>query len=92
MVAISGFTGINEHHNDVVRRFAHAGYYAIAPKLFHREGGMQGKAFPEMSKISAGIGRKQYLGAITAAAGFAKQQTGCARTGSVSPASAVAAH
>ena len=53
VVAISGFTGVNEHHRDVVRRFAHAGYYAIAPELFHREGGMQGKSFPEMGKISA---------------------------------------
>jgi carboxymethylenebutenolidase len=75
VVAISGFTGLNEHHKDVVRRFAHAGYYAIAPELFHREGGMQGKAFPEMAKISAGVGRKQYLGDITAAADFATQQT-----------------
>ena len=53
VVAISGFTGLSEHHKDVVRRFAHAGYYAIAPELFHREGGMQGKAFPEMAKVSA---------------------------------------
>jgi carboxymethylenebutenolidase len=74
VVAIPGFTGVNEHHRDVVRRFAHAGYYAIAPELFHREGGMQGKSFPEMGKISAGIGRKQYLGDISAAADFARQQ------------------
>lgn len=74
VVAISGFTGVNEHHRDVVRRFAHGGYYAIAPELFHREGGMQGKAQPEMAKISQAIGRKQYLGDIAAAADFAKQQ------------------
>lgn len=74
VLAISAFTGVNEQHKDVVRRFAHAGYYAIAPELFHREGGMQGKAFPEMAKISSGIGRKQYLGDLTAAADFAKQQ------------------
>jgi carboxymethylenebutenolidase len=74
VVAISGFTGVSEHHKDVVRRFAHAGYYAIAPELFHREGGMQGKAQPEMAKISASIGRKQYLGDIRAAADFAKAQ------------------
>ena len=74
VVAISGFTGVSEHHKDVVRRFAHAGYYTIAPELFHREGGMQGKAQPEMAKISASIGRKQYLGDIRAAADFAKAQ------------------
>ena len=74
VVAISAFTGLNEQHKDVVRRFAHEGYYAIAPELFHREGGMQGKAQPEMAKISSSIGRTQYLGDLTAATEFAKQQ------------------
>jgi carboxymethylenebutenolidase len=74
VVAISGFTGLSEHHKDVVRRFAHAGYYAIAPELYHREGGMQGKTFPEMGKIAGGVTRKQYLGDIAAAADHAKQQ------------------
>src|SRR5262245_9644773 len=41
VVVISGFTGLSDQHKDVVRRFAHAGYYAIAPELFFREGGMQ---------------------------------------------------
>jgi carboxymethylenebutenolidase len=74
VVAISGFTGLTEQHKDVVRRFAHAGYYAIAPELFFREGLMFGKAQPELAKISASIGRKQYLGDIRAAADFAKSQ------------------
>jgi carboxymethylenebutenolidase len=74
VVAISGFTGMSEHHKDVVRRFAHAGFYAIAPELYHREGGMQGKAQPEMAKISGSVTRKQYLGDIAAAGDYAKQQ------------------
>ena len=74
VVAISGFTGLSEHHKDVVRRFAHAGYYAIAPELYHREGGMQGKTFPEMGKIAGGVTRKQYLGDIAAAADHARRQ------------------
>jgi carboxymethylenebutenolidase len=74
VVAVSGFTGVNEHHRDVVRRFAHAGYYAIAPELYHREGGMQGKSFEEMGKISGGITRAQYLGDLRAAADHARQQ------------------
>ncbi|MGH7278633.1 MAG: dienelactone hydrolase family protein, partial [Candidatus Rokuibacteriota bacterium] len=64
-----------EQHKDVVRRFAHAGYYAVAPELFHREGGMQGKAQPELSRISASIGRAQYLRDIRAAADHAKAQS-----------------
>lgn len=74
VVAISGFTGNSEHHRDVVRRFAHAGYYAISPELYHREGGMQGKSFQEMGQISGRVTRAQYLGDIRAAADLAKAQ------------------
>jgi carboxymethylenebutenolidase len=75
VVVISGFTGNSEHNKDVVRRFAQAGYYAIAPELYFREGGMQGKDFAEMGKIAGGVTRAQYLGDIRAAADFARQQT-----------------
>lgn len=74
IVTISGFTGNSEHHKDVVRRFAHAGFYAISPELYHREGGMQGKDFQEMGRISGQVTRAQYLGDINAAANYAKQQ------------------
>jgi carboxymethylenebutenolidase len=74
VVVVSGFTGNNEHNKDIVRRFAHAGYYAIAPELYHREGGMQGKDFPAMGRIAGGVTRAQYLGDIRGAADHAKQQ------------------
>jgi carboxymethylenebutenolidase len=74
VLAISGFTGVNEQHKDVVRRFAHAGFYAIAPELYHREGGMQGKSFEEMGKVASQVTRAQYLGDLGAATSFAKQQ------------------
>src|SRR5207237_1295401 len=74
VVVISGFTGNNEHNKDVVRRVAQAGYYAIAPELYHREGGMQGKNFQEMGQIAGKVTRAQYLGDIRAAADYAKQQ------------------
>lgn len=75
VVVVSGFTGNSEHNKDVVRRFAQAGFYAIAPELYHREGGMQGKSFPEMGQIAGKVTRAQYLGDIRAAADYAKQQT-----------------
>jgi carboxymethylenebutenolidase len=75
VVAISGFTGNSEQHKDVVRRFAQAGYYAIAPELYSREGGMQGKNFQEMGQIASKVTRAQYLGDIRAAAEYAKQQS-----------------
>lgn len=75
VVAISGFTGNSEHHKDVVRRLAHAGYYAIAPELFSREGGMEGKSFQDMGRIAGGITRAQYLGDVNAGATYARAQT-----------------
>src|SRR6266853_3743103 len=75
LVVISGFTGNSEQHKDVVRRFAQAGYYVIAPELFSREGGMQGKNFQEMGQIAAKVTRAQYLGDVRAAADYAKQQS-----------------
>jgi carboxymethylenebutenolidase len=39
VVVIQEAFGINEHIQDVTRRFADAGYHAIAPALFHRAGG-----------------------------------------------------
>lgn len=75
VVVISGFTGNSEQNKDVVRRFAQAGFYAIAPELYQREGGMQGKNFQEMGQISGKVTRAQYLGDIRAAADYAKQQS-----------------
>jgi carboxymethylenebutenolidase len=74
IVVISGFTGNSDQNKDVVRRFAQAGFYAIAPELYQREGGMQGKNFQEMGQISGKVTRAQYLGDIGAAADYAKQQ------------------
>ena len=68
VVVIAGFTGNSEQHKDVVRRFARAGYYTIAPELYSREGGMQGKNFQEMGQIAGKVTRAQYLGDIRAAA------------------------
>ena len=75
IVIASNFQGLGEHSKDVVRRFAKEGFFAIAPELFHREGGMQGKNFQEMGRISGGLTRAQLLGDIKAAADYAKQQS-----------------
>lgn len=39
VVVIQEAFGINDHIQDVTRRFAAAGYHAVAPALFHRAGG-----------------------------------------------------
>jgi carboxymethylenebutenolidase len=39
VVVIQEAFGVNDHIEDVTRRFASAGYHAVAPHLFHRAGG-----------------------------------------------------
>ena len=39
VVVIQEAFGVNDHIRDVARRFAAAGYRAVAPSLFHRAGG-----------------------------------------------------
>src|SRR3712207_1667429 len=39
IVVVQEAFGVNEHIEDITRRFATAGYEAIAPHLFHRAGG-----------------------------------------------------
>jgi carboxymethylenebutenolidase len=39
VIVIQEAFGVNDHIRDVTRRFADAGYHAVAPALFHRAGG-----------------------------------------------------
>src|SRR5262249_54273265 len=39
VIVIQEAFGVNAHIEDVTRRFAAAGYHAVAPALFHRAGG-----------------------------------------------------
>jgi carboxymethylenebutenolidase len=39
VIVIQEAFGVNDHIQDVTRRFASAGYVAVAPALFHRAGG-----------------------------------------------------
>src|SRR5438309_11928320 len=39
VVVIQEAFGVNPHIEDVTRRFAGAGYHAVAPEMFHRTGG-----------------------------------------------------
>ena len=39
VVVVQEAFGVNDHIEDVTRRFAAVGYHAVAPELFHRAGG-----------------------------------------------------
>ncbi len=76
VVVISEIFGVHEHIKDVCRRFAKVGYYAIAPEMFQREGGVSHiKEIPEILKVVMGVPRKQILQDLSAAADHARKQS-----------------
>ena len=50
VVVIQEAFGVNAHIEDVTRRFAEAGYHAVAPALFHRAGGGTA-SYDDFSKV-----------------------------------------
>jgi carboxymethylenebutenolidase len=77
ILVISEIWGVHEWVRDCTRRFAKEGFYAIAPELFQREGGVG--HIPEVQdilKIVLAVPRQQVLGDIAAAADRAKGQPG----------------
>jgi carboxymethylenebutenolidase len=77
VVCISEVWGVHEWVRDVTRRFAKAGYYAVAPELFKREGGVgQLPNIQDILKIVFAVPRKQILGDIAASVDWAKKRPG----------------
>jgi carboxymethylenebutenolidase len=75
ILAISEIWGVHEYIRDCTRRFAKAGYYAIAPELFQREGGVGHLPnVPDILKIVLAVPRKQVLGDAAAAIDWAEKR------------------
>ena len=53
VLVVSEVFGVHEHIADVARRFAKAGYFAIAPELFVRQGDAQ--SYGEVAKLIAEV-------------------------------------
>jgi carboxymethylenebutenolidase len=73
VIPISEIWGVHEYIKDCARRFAKAGYCAVAPELFKREGGVTHMTnVQEILKIVLAVPRKQILGDVAAAISWAK--------------------
>jgi carboxymethylenebutenolidase len=73
ILVISEIWGVHEYIKDCTRRFAKAGYCAVAPELFVREGGVaQIPNVQDVLKIVLAQKREQTLGDLKAAADWAK--------------------
>lgn len=59
VVVLQEAFGVNDHIEDVTRRFAEAGVLAVAPALFHRSGSPRlgyediGQAYPHMGRLTS---------------------------------------
>jgi carboxymethylenebutenolidase len=77
LLVISEIWGVHEYIRDCTRRFAKDGFYAIAPELFKREGGVGHiPNVQDVLKIVFAVPRKQVLGDLQAAADWAKKRPG----------------
>src|SRR5437899_9475779 len=79
VLVISEIWGVHEYIKDSTRRFAKAGFHAIAPELFAREGGVaQLPNVQDVLKIVPAQKREQTLGDVKAAVDWAKNRPGVA--------------
>jgi carboxymethylenebutenolidase len=77
VLVISEIWGVHEYIRDSTRRFAKAGYHAVAPELFKREGGVaQLTNVQDILKIVLGQKREQTLGDLKAAVEWPKTRQG----------------
>ncbi|MGH7353570.1 MAG: dienelactone hydrolase family protein [Candidatus Rokuibacteriota bacterium] len=75
VLVISEIWGVHEYIRDCTRRFAKAGFCAVAPELFKREGGVGHLTdIQAILKIVGAQKREQTLGDIKAAVDWAKKR------------------
>jgi len=75
VVVVSEVFGVHEWVKDVTRRFAKEGYYAVAPELFSREGGLaQVTDMPKVLSVVFNAPLKRVVGDLRAAADYARKQ------------------
>ncbi len=76
VLVISEIFGVHEYIADVARRFAKAGYYAVAPELFIRQG--DATSYGEIAKLMAEVISKvpdaQVMGDLDATVAWARAQ------------------
>jgi carboxymethylenebutenolidase len=77
ILVISEVFGVHEYIRDSTRRFAKQGFYAIAPELFKREGGVSHLTnIQDILKVVLNQPRPQTLGDLKAAVDWAKTRPG----------------
>jgi carboxymethylenebutenolidase len=74
VLVVQEIFGVHEHIKDICRRFAKAGYYAIAPELYFRQGDVAKlKSVDEIRPIVAKVPDAQVMADLDAAVDFAQK-------------------
>ena len=76
VLVVSEIFGVHEHIADVARRFAKAGYFAIAPELFVRQGdaGSYGEIGKLIAEVINQVPDAQVMGDLDATLAWAKAE------------------
>ena len=76
VLVVSEIFGVHEHIADVARRFAKAGYFAIAPEMFVRQGdaGSYGEIAKLIAEVISKVPDAQVMGDLDACLAWAKGQ------------------
>jgi carboxymethylenebutenolidase len=72
VLVVQEMFGVHEHIQDVCRRLAKAGYMAIAPELYARQGDVSKLSSDEIRPIVAKVPDRQVMSDLDAAIAFAK--------------------
>ena len=82
VLVVQEIFGVHEHIKDICRRFAHAGYLAVAPDLYVRQGDVARLSdLDAIRAIVATVPDAQVMSDLDAAAGWAAKNGGSARLG-----------
>jgi carboxymethylenebutenolidase len=76
VLVVQEIFGVHEHIKDVARRFAKAGYLAIAPELYARQGDVSKLNIDGIRPIVAKVPDAQVMADLDAAAAWARQNGG----------------
>lgn len=77
VLVVQEIFGVHEHIKDICRRFAKAGYLAVAPELYARQGDVsQLKDFNDIRKIVSQVPDEQVMSDLDSAVDWAKKNGG----------------
>jgi len=76
ILVVQEIFGVHEHIQDVVRRLAKLGYYAIAPELFHRQGDVSGLPLEAVRALVPKVADSEVLADLDSTLAFASGEGG----------------